>query len=80
MPKSKVTPRAKAKKQARSKRKLSMRQARRTHTMLQALENYEEILQMDPLEIDGEVYLNPYQDAAIRQLIGDDKKENDDAR
>lgn len=80
MPKSRVTKRAKAKKVGRNKRKQSVKKAREMHAMYQALENYEEILNMEPLEIDGEIYLNPYQDAAIRNLIGDEEKENEDAQ
>ncbi len=77
MPKSRVTKRAKKAKLARLKRKKARVNVRELADMINKLEEYGDSLGEDILEIDGEVYLNPTQQAAIDQILQGDKEKND---
>jgi gamma-glutamylcyclotransferase (GGCT)/AIG2-like uncharacterized protein YtfP len=74
MPKSKTTDRARRKKVARSKRKLTKKRINNLHQMVNALEEYAGRIQEEVLEIDGEVYLTPEQEQVIAQMLENDKK------
>jgi hypothetical protein len=79
MPKSRVTKRAKVRKIQRKKQKQARVNARDLIQMINKLEEYGESISEDILEIDGEVFLNPTQQAAIDQILQGDK-ENEDGR
>lgn len=77
MPKSKVTKRAKKAKLSRAKRKKARVSVMELADMINKLEEYGETIAEDILEIDGEVFLNPTQQAAIDQILQGDKEKND---
>jgi hypothetical protein len=77
MPKSKVTKRAKVKRLARKKQKTARVHVRELADMINKLEEYGESISEDILEIDGEVFLNPTQEAAIQQILQGDKEKED---
>lgn len=77
MPKSKVTKRAKTKRLARKKTKQARVHVRELADMINKLEEYGESISEDILVIDGEVFLNPTQQAAIDQILQGDKEKED---
>lgn len=77
MPKSRVTKRAVKKRLARKKTKAARVHVRELADMINKLEEYGESIAEDILEIDGEVFLNPTQQAAIDQILQGDKEKND---
>lgn len=77
MPKSRVTKRAKKAKLARVKRKKARVNVRELADMINKLEEYGESISEDILVIDGEVFLNPTQQAAIDQILQGDKEKED---
>lgn len=77
MPKSKVTKRAKTKRIARKKQKQARVHVRELADMINKLEEYGESISEDILVIDGEVFLNPTQQAAIDQILQGDKEKED---
>lgn len=77
MPKSRVTKRAKTKRIARKKQKQARVHVRELADMINKLEEYGESISEDILEIDGEVFLNPTQQAAIDQILQGDKEKHD---
>jgi len=77
MPKSRGTKRAKKAKLARQKKKAARVSVMELADMINKLEEYGESISEDILEIDGEVFLNPTQQAAIDQILQGDKEKND---
>jgi thymidine kinase len=77
VPKSKVTKRAKVKRLARKKQKTARVHVRELADMINKLEEYGESISEDILVIDGEVFLNPTQQAAIDQILQGDKEKED---
>jgi len=78
MPKSKVTKRAKAKKNARRKQKESRVRVQDLADMINILEKYEDDVFEPLLETEDGLYLTPAQAALVEELKAKEAKENKD--